>query len=536
MAYKRIKAMDIYEIIRRYHSGQKINHISKALNYDRKTVRKYITTAKENGMLNKAIPLPDKSALLQLFIHHNNEKEHQRPAQELLTPYLDEILNLVNHPSNALKPKLAYEVICQRHQLTQKISYSSFKRFYRKHCLTKMKTVGTCRIETEPGQFLQIDYAKMGLLFDPILQKNRTVYAFIATLSFSRHKYVEFVYKQDQKSFIASHVKAFNYFNGVPHIILLDNLKTGVIKPNLYEPTLNRNYQEMAQHYHTFLDPCRVKHPKDKAKVERDVQTVRDQFRKFLALNPRLTIAEANHNINTWCRDEYGQRPHGTTNQPPFQLFINQEKKCLKPLTLPAFELAEWKKAKVHPDSYIQYQKQFFSVPYQYIGKVVWIKATGKILSVYFNDQVVKKHLITPQTRHTDFKDFPDNVAVVLDDAYRQNLIKEAFRIGPSFYKAIRQLLTIHAFINLRRAQAIVNLKDKYQKPLLEETASYLLNHRINLIPANFVNHLEQLQQDHNSETSKSPTIGKQTQSFVRSIDYFFNQKPKSTGDAYEPN
>ncbi len=125
----------------------------------------------------------------------------------------------------------------------------------------------------------------------------KTVYAFIATASYSRHKYVEFVFSQDQKNFIASHVGMFECFGGVFEMINLDNLKAGVIKPSLYDPVINRAYRELAEHYDSFIHPCRVSSPQDKGKVERDVQTVREQFRKFLALDPNLDLASANRRI-----------------------------------------------------------------------------------------------------------------------------------------------------------------------------------------------------------------------------------------------
>ena len=132
----------------------------------------------------------------------------------------------------------------------------------------------------------------------------------------------------------------FDYFGGVPARILIDNLKSGVIKPDIYDPKLNRTYREMAGHYGCFIDPCRVQHPKYKGKVERDVQTVRQQFRKFVALNPAIDIAQANRQSTKWLVDEYGQRDHGTTRLKPFHVFIDKEQPALKPLPDEPFEIA----------------------------------------------------------------------------------------------------------------------------------------------------------------------------------------------------
>ena len=168
-----------------------------------------------------------------------SDKKYRPPAREILHSYFNEIIELVENTQDKLQPKVAFEVICKRHNLEEKVSYSSFKRFYRTHCQKQLPAKITCRIESPPARIIQVDYAKMGLLYDPMLKRNRSVYAFIATLGNSRHKYVEFVYKQDQKSFVRSHVHLMHYFNGIPEIIIIDNLKSGIIKPDLYDPKLN---------------------------------------------------------------------------------------------------------------------------------------------------------------------------------------------------------------------------------------------------------------------------------------------------------
>ena len=290
MAYKKVTIMDIYEIIRRWHDGQSTSHIAKNLNYDRKTVRKYINYARAKGITLDQ-PLPAKQHMVDLLLDVAIA-QNTRPSkvQHIFQQYLEEIACLSNDRNHPLKLKQAFEVICERHDLAGKASYTSFTRFVKAHLATVLPQKLTCRIEVEPGAEVQIDYAKMGLIFDPQSGRKKTVYAFIATLSHSRHKYVEFVFKQDQVSFVASHVNMFEYFNGVPLRIVFDNLKSGVISPHLYDPIFNRAYREMSEHYHCFLDPCRVADPKGKAKVERDVQTVRNQFRKMMALDNKLDI------------------------------------------------------------------------------------------------------------------------------------------------------------------------------------------------------------------------------------------------------
>lgn len=516
MAFKRITMLDVFEILRRWQNNQSITHISHTLGYDRKTVRKFIQAAKAKG-ITQAVPLPPKQQIIELLKDIVTANNRPATAQQILTPYLNEIKMLINDKQHPLKPKMAFEVVCERHDLS--VSYSSFKRFVRANQITLSPQKFTCRIEVAPGSEVQVDYAKMGLLYDPLTQKNRTVYAFIATLSCSRHKYVEFVYRQDQQSFVASHINMFESFNGVPLRILLDNLKSGVIKPDLYDPILNRTYLEMAEHYGCFIDPCRVRHPKDKGKVERDVQTVRDQFRKMKALDPNLDVQRANQVIKRWMHDVYGSRKHGTTNQKPYDVFCEKEQPNLQSLPNEPFVIAKWKQATVHADHYIQFNKKFYSVPHAYVGKTIWVRATEKRVEIYFDNNLIKQHVITDRFRHTDYNDFPRNIKAALDDGLPRYLQQSAMDVGPNFNQLIRKVLTPHAFVNLRKAQGLLALKDKWAYSLIEQAAVIALDQHLHITPNNFKRLLEKIQHQNNAEQPLPNS--QQTLDFLRDITYF---------------
>jgi hypothetical protein len=187
MAFKRIQLMEIWEILRRWHDGQSISTIATTIGCDRKTIRTYIRLACNLGLTRHTV-LERKEEIL-LKIQTAIEQLHFKAAkQALLGSYIDEILSLVNNADNPLKPKTAFEVICQRHDLTEKVSYSSFKRLARARQISAKTNRSTCRIELPPGQQLQVDYGRMGLLLDVLSGRRRIVHAFIGTLSFSRHK------------------------------------------------------------------------------------------------------------------------------------------------------------------------------------------------------------------------------------------------------------------------------------------------------------------------------------------------------------
>jgi hypothetical protein len=440
-------------------------------------------------------------------------------ARLLLDQYLPEIIELVGDADIALKPKIAFEALCERHALIGKVSYSSFKRFARTHKISLSPSGSTCRIEVAPGSEVQVDYALVGIIYDPCTKRRRKMYAFIGTLSHSRHKYVELVFRQDQRSFVGSHVRMFEEFGCVPERVVLDNLKTGVIKPDLYDPVLNRAYRELGEHYQCFLDPCRVAHPKDKAKVERDVQTVRQAVRKLLALNPAIDIIELNQLMRHWCVEEYGDRRHGTTQEKPYQVFLERERPAAKPLPSEPFEIAEWKQVTVHPDHYVQFNRKAYSVPTAYIGKKIWARATERILYLYYDDKLIKQHLITNAYRHTDHEDFPDNVRAALDSGLHKSMLVRAERIGPNFYTVIRSILKVHAFINLRKAQGVMALAERFDAALIDKASAFVLDHHESVTPQSFKMLLEKMY--HHQNTSIAIPVSPASMEFVRDMSYF---------------
>lgn len=515
MAYKRITAMDSYEIIRRWHSGQNNTQISTALALDRKTVRAYIKRAQELG-LSQGAPLPTKPELLALLASVVPKKSHPQPARTTFEPFKKEIIAFITAKVDPLKSKTAFEIISERYGI--KASYSSFKRFVRSIPELRTPQRTTCRFEVEPAEEIQIDYGKMGRLYDPLSCRNRDIFAFVASASHSRFKYVEFSYKQDQRSFVSSHIRMFEFFGGVPKRIIIDNLKAGILKPDLYEPQLNRTYQEMAEHYGVFIDPARPYHPKDKGKVERAVPTVREQFRKLKALNENLDISCANRQIRTWCLDIDGKRIHGTTGLKPYDLFEEVEKPTLSPLPIEHFEIATWKRARVHVDQYIQFDKAFYSVPNQFVGSDLWVKGTEKLIVIYDDDhQCIKTHLRSKLKRHTDPNDFPKNFQVMMQDHHVRSLVYRSERVGEQFKQLITDILTPHAKLNTRRALAILRLVDKYNQTQLEEAAKVAVIHKL-YSPKQLETLIQKMQTQH---TEENILISEATQQFIRKADYF---------------
>lgn len=513
MAYSPKGVMDIYQILARWHAGYSIKRISRSLQVDRKTVRRYIRAATNKG-LSRDEPLPEREVLLGLIEPLLPKNDRATPARSQFEPYREEIIDLVTRSTDPLKAKTAYQVICHRYRV--KASYSSFKRYFRT-LPTGSSPRTTSRVEVAPGAEIQIDYAKVGRLLDPETGRERTVYAFIGTLSHSRYKFVEFAHKQDQRSFAASHVRMFEFFGGASTCIVIDNLKSGVVKPDRYDPTLNPLYRDLAEHYGTFIDTARVRKPRDKGKVERAVQSARELFRKLKTLHDSLILPQANQKALNWCRKENGLQVHGTTGEKPAEAFAAREQAALIPLPDTPFELATWKQVKVHPDQYIQFEKKAYSVPLRFVGHKLWARGTDRWLQLYDEHHLlVKQHVRTPYYRHTDWTDFPKSAAMMLSEEAVQQVIRSAGAIGPAMETYLTRILEPHAKINLRKAQGLIALRKTHDDHELERVAEEALALRLYKYKE-FRHLLEQ------APELKDDIIEVSEQTLTRSPDYFIH-------------
>ena len=471
--------MDIYEIIRRWHGGASISGIARSLGLDRKTVRRYVQTARAKGITREA-RLPEFEDLAELLGEAaGSHYKRTKPACEQFEPYKDEIYDLITDRKAPITLLSAWDVIRHRYpHITA--SYSALKRAARRWWPHHQKAVW--RHEVPPGHQGQIDYGKVGTLYDHSSGRTRAVYAFIGILAFSRYKFIEFVYTQRQTSFVATHVNMFRFWGGVSHLILPDCLKSGVLSPDLYDPRFNPLYRQMAEHYGCFIDPARPGEPRDKGKVERAVRPARELFRRLKAKFPQLTLAQANQQALAWCRHEDGMRPHGTTGIPPYQRFIDAEYPALLPLPEAEFELAEWKQVKVHVDQYVQFEKAYYSLPARYRGAQLWLRAGGQRVDLYDEEfRHIKTYPRSYQngSRNHDPEDFPADTQAMMSHYSVRKLISRAEAIGPQTTAYIEEVLQPHAMRNMRKAMGILALADTYGSQALEAASRQARTDRI---------------------------------------------------------
>jgi transposase len=487
MGYRRMDKDDLYNVFRRWRGGYSISSIANATGSDRKTVRQYIGKFTEAG-LSRQGPALEKEALYEAFSNILPATERAQPAREELQSYEKEIRRLIQDDKEPVKPKTAYRIIRAKYKI--RASYVSFKRFVRAKGLSVKPTKRVLRIELPAAQEMQIDYGRVGLLEDSFSRKNRVVWAFCAILSFSRLPFIQFVYTQKQESFADSFIDALEFYEGSTEFVSLDNLKAGVIKPDLWDPKLNKSFAETADYYGVFINPCRVAKGTDKGKVERIIPLARELFRMLKHIYPSADLRELNRQAKIWCCEDYGQNEHGTTGIPPMQAYETVERALLTPLPAERFEIPVWKTPKVHRgDGFFIFDGKRYAVPppYRYCGKVdVRYTERSRLLRVFHADRLIREYVVSAKKVNYLPQDFPEGLSEMMDGSYPRFLLAKARGFGADAYGLIESVLKPHAYLNVRRAQGMLEVMGEYHRePFFGEVCRTALRRGVKL-PSTF--------------------------------------------------
>ncbi len=513
MARRNVNMNEVVEIIYHWHKGNTIKGIKRSLKFDRKTIRKYIHMAQQLGV-KRGEPLPDEQELIKgLKLFSSSPSLYETPAIDAVGIYRDQISQWLEEKE--MTAKQIWRLLKEDRQLC--VGYTTVKRYLKREFDFRAPKV-TVRIETSAGQEAQVDFGYAGLMYDPIMQRDRKTWAFIMILSYSRHRFVRFVFRMDSPTWIDCHIRALQFFEGVPASVILDNLKSGVLKPDIYDPTLNFAYADLERHYGFVADPAKVRSPKLKGKVERVVPVVRQHL---LAGRSFKDIIEANQRALSWSKHEIGQEIHGTTKRKPYPVFLEEERPSLKPLPGEPFEIPLWKECSVHPDHHVVFNLAYYSLPTRYIGKKVWVRGTQKLVQIFYQHELIKTHLKAkyPGERVTDDSDYPPEKLAYLM-ATPTYCRKKAAEHGPFTEKLISNILSDHAMRNLRKAQGILRLGEKYGQKELEQAAERALlfeNYRYKSIKTILEKGLCKPPED----APPVPALSSLGQSFLRPVTYF---------------
>jgi len=305
-----------------------------------------------------------------------------------------------NHVKEELAKKgMTRSLLYEEYKSTQPdlYSYSQFNRYYAKF----LKSVNPSMRQVHyTGDKLFIDYS--GLTMPIVNQKTgETAKAqiFVSVLGASGYTFVHATQTQSTKDFIASHVLAFNFYGGVPNILVPDNLKAAVISHKKGVVKLNESYADMARHYGVAVEPARPYKPQDKSKVELGVKAIQRWILMKLRHHTFFSVDELNQQINLLL-DGYNQKIIRRLGKSRTELFETLDKPSLHPLRANNYIYKEFKTATVGMDYHVELHGSGYSVPYKYLGKKVDVTYSSTSLTIAFGGEVIAHHPKLSQPYH----------------------------------------------------------------------------------------------------------------------------------------
>jgi transposase len=337
------------------------------------------------------------------------------------------------------------------------------------------------RFEHAPGDKLFVDYAgKTMAIVDRHSGEVQVAQIFVAALGASHYTYVEASLTQTVADWLGSHVRALEYFEGVPHAIVPDNLKSGVRRACRYEPDLNPSYQDFAEHYGVAILPARVRKPRDKAKVEVAVQGVERWILAPLRHRTFFSLSELNAALRVEL-ERYNDRPLSREDGTRRSRYLELDRPALAPLPAQRYQYATWKKAKVHLDYHVEVERRYYSVPYRLIGKTVDLRLTKHMVEVFYRGQAVATHLRQGGTRRfiTDPGHRPERHRAVIE-LNHERLLERAEAIGPATAAVLREQVhrRTHPDEALRASLGILRLAHDFSAVALEQACGRALELR----------------------------------------------------------
>ena len=383
MAGRRLSMRKIKEILRlKWECNQSNKQIANSCKIARSTVREYLERARRADLSWPLDTALDDSALETLLFPVSNTASC--PDQRQMPP-MDYLYQELKKKSVTLQ-LLWYEY---KEANPDGYQYSQFCHHY-SQWLKKLDV--TLRQTHRAGEKLFVDYAGQTVpVIDSETGEVTEAQIFIAALGASSYTFAEASLAQDLPSWIRSHVHAFEFFGGVPEILVPDNLKSGVNHPCRYEPDINPTYQDLADHYGTTVIPARVRKPRDKAKAESAVFVAERWILAALRNHTFFSLAELNRAIARKL-PKLNKRKFQKMNTTREKLFYSLDKPALKPLPDQPYEYAEWKKARVNIDYHIQSDYRYYSVPYQLARQQVDLRLTATTVEVFFKNRRVASH------------------------------------------------------------------------------------------------------------------------------------------------
>jgi transposase len=342
--------------------------------------------------------------------------------------------------------------------------YASVRRFVLK--VRGSRSLEPCGvITTAPGQESQVDYGDGPMVRHPNTGKYRRARMFVLTLGYSRKAVRLLVWRSTTRTWAELHERAFRRLGGSTRVVVLDNLREGVLKPDVYDPKLNPLYRDLLKHYGAVALPCRVKDPDRKGKVESGVGHAQRTPLKGLRFE---SLEEAQRYLDHWEQRWADTRIHGTTKRQVTTMFA-EEKPALLELPLEPFRYYSFGKRTVNLDGCVEVAAAYYGAPRGWIGRelqVRWDELHVRILHPKTED-LLREHLRTRRGFHCiEERDKPARTP-----QSTEALLRRAHGAGTHIGTLCEQIHRSEGEAGVRRILGVLALARKYGVATTEEAA-----------------------------------------------------------------
>ncbi|QSV44413.1 IS21 family transposase [Geobacter benzoatilyticus] len=346
--------------------------------------------------------------------------------------------------------------------------YSQFCELYRQW---RKKLDRSMRQEHRAGEKFFVDYSGQTVpVVDATTGEVRDAQMFVGVMGGSNQTYADATWTQSLADWTGSHVRAFGFMDAVPHCIVPDNLLSAVTKTCRYEPDINPTYAALADHYGTAIVPARVRHPKDKAKVEGGVLIAQRFILAGLRNRTFFSLAEANAAIRERLL---------LLNNRPFRKLPGCRQSRFEEIDLPAmlplpetpYEYAQWKKARVHIDYHVELEGHFYSVPHRLVKEQVDVRYTETIVECFYKGNRVASHpKSSVQGKHTTTPEHMPKAHREFAEWTPERIISWAAQTGTATAQVVETILSRKAYPEhgFRSCMGIISLAKRYTKERLE--------------------------------------------------------------------
>lgn len=462
MAYKEVSRVEITEILRRWQAGAKMRELARASGLSRNTIKKYILAAEGLG-LTRAGPLPTEEQTLSLVqLNIAGRRPATIPTESLLSPWADQIYRWLK--DDRLRVTRIQELLLKQNC---DVTYTSLRRFIARRGWGKHSRDTVRLADTEPGEVAEMDFGRLGMVWDPDSGRKRLAWMMVIVLSYSRHSFVWPMFQQQMADVIEGLEAGWSFFGGIPRYLVIDNFPAAVAGADPLHPRLTRGFLEYAQYRGFFADPARPRHPKDKPKVENGVGYAKERFFKGGEFHG---LPDMRRQARQWCLGTAGQRVHGTTRRLPLVVFQEEEQAKLLPWDGQPYDVPDWNSVTVHPDHHIAYRYAIYSAPDSTCppGTKLEVRGDRKLVRLYRRGALVKVHPRQPRGRRsTDPEDYPpEKTAYTLrsPNYMRRQMADLGDDVG-AFGE--RLLGGPTPWSRLRQAQKVLRLGERYTPPRL---------------------------------------------------------------------